>query len=169
MATGEGARGAAALLAGAELRGGARPEMAILGLPGVKKDEIWVGRDDRGVRQPPGHLSGHGKTLSGASSCGGGSGRRRSPGWRVPGSEAAYSLRPQVQKEKGPCLSHRGSWLGGVAAQDGRRRRLTAEREQSSWSRRRKAPQGSGATRFDEWRLCDATLGVIEVQETPAA
>ena len=104
MATGEGARGAAALLAGAELRGGARPEMAILGLPGVKKDEIWVGRDDRGVREPPGHLSGHGKTLSGANSYGGGSGRRRSPGWRVPGSEAAYSLRPQVQKEKGPCL-----------------------------------------------------------------
>ena len=35
-----GARGTAALVAGVELRGGAAPEMAILGLPGVKKGEI---------------------------------------------------------------------------------------------------------------------------------
>ena len=95
---------AAARVTGVELRGGAAPEMALLSLPGVKRAEIWVGRDDRGMHEPPGHLSGHGKTLSGASSCGGGSGRRRSPGWRVSGSDAAYSLRPQVQKEKGPCL-----------------------------------------------------------------
>ena len=52
MATGEGARGAAALLARAELRGGARPEMAILGLPGVKKDEIWVGKHLLGAGDP---------------------------------------------------------------------------------------------------------------------
>ena len=43
-----------------------------------------------------------------------------------------------------------------------------ARREQSSWSRRRKALQGSWATRFDEWRLCDATLGVNEAREMPA-
>ena len=38
---------------GVELRGGAAPEMAILGLPGVKKDEIWVGRALRDMRNPP--------------------------------------------------------------------------------------------------------------------
>ena len=41
MATGEGARGAAALLAGAELRGGARPEYAISGIPGAIWDGVW--------------------------------------------------------------------------------------------------------------------------------
>ena len=41
MATGEGARGAAALLAGAELRGGARPEYAVSGVPGAIWDGVW--------------------------------------------------------------------------------------------------------------------------------
>ena len=41
MATGEGARGAAALLAGAELRGGARPEYAVSGIPGAIWDGVW--------------------------------------------------------------------------------------------------------------------------------
>ena len=37
---------------GVELRGGAAPEMAILGLPGVKKDEIWVGKHLLGAGDP---------------------------------------------------------------------------------------------------------------------
>ena len=44
MATGEGARGAAALLAGAELRGGARPEYAVSGVPGAIWDGLWPWR-----------------------------------------------------------------------------------------------------------------------------
>ena len=49
MATGEGARGAAALLAGAELRGGARPETpfpAFRGLFGMgfgRGEPLWHG------------------------------------------------------------------------------------------------------------------------------
>jgi hypothetical protein len=43
MATGEGVRGAAALLAGAELRGGARPEYAVSGVPGAIWDGVWPG------------------------------------------------------------------------------------------------------------------------------
>ena len=44
MATGEGARGAAALLAGAELRGGAWPEYAVSGVPGAIWDGLWPWR-----------------------------------------------------------------------------------------------------------------------------
>ena len=46
------ARGTAALVAGVELRGGAAPEVANLGLPGVKKDEIWVGKHLLGAGDP---------------------------------------------------------------------------------------------------------------------
>ena len=54
-----GAR-AAAVLAGVELRGGAAPGMAKLGLPGVKKGNIWVGRGLRDTRSPPGAFAGFG-------------------------------------------------------------------------------------------------------------
>ena len=47
-----GARGTAALVAEVELRGGAAPEVANLGLPGVKKDEIWVGKHLLGMGDP---------------------------------------------------------------------------------------------------------------------
>ena len=46
------ARGTAALVAGVELRGGAAPEVANLGLPGIKKDEIWVGKHLLGAGDP---------------------------------------------------------------------------------------------------------------------
>ena len=46
------ARGTAALVTGVELCGGAVPEVANLGLPGVKKDKIWVREHLLGVGDP---------------------------------------------------------------------------------------------------------------------
>ena len=46
------ARGTAALVTEVELPGGAAPEVAKLGLPGVKKDEIWVGKHLLGAGDP---------------------------------------------------------------------------------------------------------------------
>ena len=68
---------------GVEPRGGAAPEMAIPGLPGVKKDEIWVGRGLRDTRSPPEAFAGLGEAGSGARCVGGGPARRSSPARRV--------------------------------------------------------------------------------------
>jgi hypothetical protein len=70
-----GAR-AAAVLAGVELRGGAAPGMAKLGLPGVKKGNIWVGRGLRDTRSPPGAFAGLREAGCGARCVGGGPARR---------------------------------------------------------------------------------------------
>ena len=59
------ARGAAAVLAGVELRGGAAPGMANLGLPGVKKGDNWVGRGLRDTHSPPRAFAGLGRLVVG--------------------------------------------------------------------------------------------------------
>jgi len=64
------------VLAGVELRGGAAPGMANLGLPGVKKGDIWVGRGLRDTRSPPGAFTGLGEAGCGARCVGGGPARR---------------------------------------------------------------------------------------------
>ena len=53
--------------------------MAILGLPGVKRDGIRVGRGLRDTRSPPGAFAGLGEVRGGACCDGGGPARRGSP------------------------------------------------------------------------------------------
>ena len=53
--------------------------MAVLGLPGVKRDGIRVGRGLRDTRSPPEAFAGLEEAGSGARCIGGGFGRRRSP------------------------------------------------------------------------------------------
>ena len=71
--------GAAALVAGAKLRGGARERnrrsLPYRG-PGVSLTRFWVRSDQRRTRDPPGSRSGQGDAWSGARDGGGNSGRR---------------------------------------------------------------------------------------------
>jgi hypothetical protein len=82
-------RGAAALDAGDQFRGGARSgssESSNLGPPGVKTTGAWVRKELRGMRDSPGPKAGHERVCGGASSDGGGSARRGSPAQAVRGS-----------------------------------------------------------------------------------
>jgi hypothetical protein len=59
-----GREGAAALTAGALLRGGTPPELAELGFPRADSSGVWVGKGLRDTRSPPGAFAGLGEAWS---------------------------------------------------------------------------------------------------------
>jgi len=84
------ARRAAARLAGALLRGGARPEVAKIGHPDVDLSGFWIRERPRGTRGSPGPRAERGDALGGGCRAGGVSTRRGSPACGNPALEKAH-------------------------------------------------------------------------------
>ena len=78
---------------------GGSPATANLGLPGVEKGKIWVGRHLSGTRDTTRPKAGHEQVRGGASSAGGSSARRGLPAQAVRGSPVFR----RAQKAQGNC------------------------------------------------------------------
>ena len=127
-------------LAGALLRGGASPEYAKLGLPGVKSTRAWVWGDLRDTRNLLAALAGLGEACNSERGGGGGSAWRGSPAQGIMGVFVQLTGR---KRSTCACAVHehtktRPAWgwempqrccHGGVAAAGRRRQRSGLGRE----------------------------------------
>jgi hypothetical protein len=74
------------------LRGGARPEFFELGVSGVNRAWVWVGKGLRDTRSPPEAFAGLGEVCSGVCYDGDGLARRGSPVHGVQAAKVRYRL-----------------------------------------------------------------------------
>ena len=92
--------------------GGASPELAELGLPGVNSIGVWVRDGLRDMRNPPGPKSGHGEVLNTGRDGVGGIGRRRIAGVRRGGRSGGSDV---SAKGLGSYCGARASLCNGCA------------------------------------------------------
>ena len=97
--------------------------MAVLGLPGVKRDGIRVGRGLRDTRCPPGCSEQRSEAWDGMRGGGGGRTRRSIAGARRSGlGKDLLVMAASSKGGEGGTEAHRGLVVAGAAAQGGRRR-----------------------------------------------
>ena len=107
------------------LRGGARPELFELGVSGVNRAGVWVGKGLRDMRSPLEAFAGLGEVRGGVCYDGDGPTRRGSPARGVQAAGVRYGLKQLAYKHGGDLGVLTEAWNGrgpdaaGLAARSG--------------------------------------------------